>query len=243
LSHSIGGGLFIYISGKSIDSGVEEMQPIVHFLLSLVAGLGVGLHLENKAKKYLLISLLALSTACIDLDHILPIYQETGVKIFHNFFVFVLIPSALFFTFYVKENKKSSTIGQRACMLLSVMFLGHMFLDGASGTMPFFYPFRSEMFTMSNIGITIEPTLFTLTSLQVVLILWGAVIIGANLLENIIYRDVEGSELFDLDLNNKPQNKERKSLLPSALTMIFLKMKILLPLKDTGKNSKINSDS
>jgi hypothetical protein len=212
------------------------MQTIIHFLLSIVAGLGVGLHLENKVKKYILISLLALSTACIDLDHILPMYSQNGVKIFHNFFVFLLIPAILFFAFYFYENKKGSSIGQRACLVLSVMFVGHMFLDGVSGTMPFFFPVNSKMFTISNIGFTINPTFFTLTSLHVILIVWGIAIIGANFLETLIYNDVEGSETLIPDLSQKTRIKRRKKPLPSAITMLFLKMKILLPLKDTDKN-------
>jgi len=194
------------------------MQPIEHFFLSLIAGLGVGLHLDNKMRKYLLLIFLAFVTASIDLDHILPIYQETGVKIFHNFFVFLLLPFSLFLVFYMYESGKSSTMGQRACLVLSVMFIGHMFLDGVTGTMPFFYPIQSEMFTMNNIGITVDSSLLTLTSLHVILIIWGVVIIGGNLVENLIYNDVEGNESSNLDFKvHRIPDKGRKSPLQTFI--------------------------
>ncbi len=194
------------------------MQPIEHFFLSLIAGLGVGLHLDNKTRKYLLLILLAFAAASIDLDHILPIYHETGLKIFHNFFVFLVLPFSLFLVFYVYERGKSSTLGQRACLVLSVMFIGHMFLDGVSGTMPFFYPIRSEMFTMNNMGITVDSAFLTLTSLHVILIIWGVVIIGGNLVETLIHNDVEGSESLNPDFKvHRMPDKGRKSPLQAFI--------------------------
>ena len=194
------------------------MQPIEHFFLSLIAGLGVGLHLDNKTRKYLLLILLAFAAASIDLDHILPIYHETGLKIFHNFFVFLVLPFSLFLVFYVYERGKSSTLGQRTCLVLSVMFIGHMFLDGVSGTMPFFYPIRSEMFTMNNMGITVDSAFLTLTSLHVILIIWGVVIIGGNLVENLIHNDVEGSESLNPDFKvHRMPDKGRKSPLQAFI--------------------------
>ena len=226
MSVSIGGGLLIYISRRVIDLGIEAMLTIEHFLLSLLAGLGVGLHFQNKTRKFLMIFLMALATACIDLDHLLPIYQDTGIKIFHNFFVFILIPFVLFLAFYAYEGRKNSSVGQRACLSLSVMFLGHMLLDGVFGTLPLFYPFRSEMFTISNIGITIDPTFFTLSSMHGIMIIWGAVIIGANMVETLIYNDVEGHEPSGLNLRRgRMPNKSRKSPLQAFINALpFVKM-------------------
>ncbi len=202
------------------------MQTIEHFLLALLAGLGVGLHFQNKTRKYLMIFLMALATACIDLDHLLPIYQDTGIKIFHNFFVFILIPFVLFLAFYAYEGRKNSSVGQRACLSLSVMFLGHMLLDGVFGTLPLFYPFRSEMFTISNIGITIDPTFFTLSPMHVILIIWGAVIMGANMVETLIYNDVEGHEPSGLNSRRgRMPDKSRKSPLQAFINALpFVKM-------------------
>ena len=58
------------------------MQPIAHFLLSIVAGLGVGLHLDSRRQKAYLIFFLALITCAIDIDHLLPGYNESGIAIF-----------------------------------------------------------------------------------------------------------------------------------------------------------------
>lgn len=195
------------------------MQPIIHFLLSIVVGIGVGLHLDSKIKKYSLILLLAFAATCIDLDHLLPIYQETGIKIFHNVFVFVFFPVALLLIFCVYERGNGSTIKQRSCLLLCVMFVGHMFLDAISESgLPIFYPFRSDRFTVCNLGITIHPSIFTLTSEQVILLIWGAIICFANLYETITYNNVERRKPIRLELGrHRPYIKRRKSWLPAII--------------------------
>jgi hypothetical protein len=211
------------------------MQPVVHFLLSIVAGLGVGLHYDNKHKKYLLIFLLALATTCIDLDHLLPIYKENGIKILHNFFVFIVLPSFLFLVFYVHERERKSSLGQRACLLLSVMFLGHMFLDGISGTMSFFYPLHPDMFTLNNMGITLHPSFFTLTTGHVVFIIWGVLILGANMLETIIYDDVEECNMkhYDISSSKSPDNGRKSHIFTAVSGIILIKFQNLLRLKES----------
>lgn len=201
------------------------MQPIVHFLLSIVAGLGVGMHLENKIKKNSMILFLALACTCIDIDHLFPIYQNSGIKIFHNVFVFIVIPIILFLIFYFYEHKKNSSIGQRACILLAVMFLGHMFLDGISGSMPFFYPLRPERYTIINIGVTINPSFFKITSLEMIMIIWGGIILCANLLETLIYNDVEG-KVSSIQFSDEKciSKKETKPTLTTVFTQaVFIK--------------------
>lgn len=189
------------------------MQPIVHFLLSAVAGFGVGIHLENTKKKFLLILLFALSVVAIDLDHLLPIYSESGIAIFHNVFVFILLPAELFLMFFIFERQKGTTIRQRSCLILSVMFIGAMLTDGISESgMTLFYPLNTQIYGFVNMQTTVEPTIFSLTSSQVILILWGMVIIGANLLETVIYNDVEGRSTVS-DSKIVKAKKTRKSWL------------------------------
>jgi hypothetical protein len=191
------------------------MQPIAHLLLSIVAGLGVGLHLDNRRQKAFIIIFLAIITCAIDIDHLLPGYNETGIAIFHNVFVFILIPAFLYFTFFILERQKSTSLKQRSCLILVVMFLGAMFTDGITDSgMPLFYPIRSEMFGFINMETTLDATLFSLSSAHVILIIWGIAIAGANLLESLIYNDVEGQNI------QSPQSKvgktasKRKSWLP-----------------------------
>jgi hypothetical protein len=188
------------------------MQPIVHFLLSIVAGLGVGLHLDNRRQKALIIFILALATCAIDLDHLLPGYHENGIAIFHNVFVFILLPAELFLLFFIFERQKSTTIGQRSSLIMSVMFLGAMLTDGISETgMPLFYPLRTEMYGFINMQTSMDPTVFSLTSGQVILIFWGMIIVGANLLESLIYKDVEGR---NIPIKEPKQSSPRRSWLP-----------------------------
>jgi hypothetical protein len=187
-------------------------------MLSLIAGLGVGLHLENKRKKYFLIFLMAGIATCIDMDHLLPIYQETGVKILHNVFVFIVLPVSIFLALVVYEWGKGSTIKQRSSLLLCVMFLGHMFLDAISDSNPLFYPFRTDRFTVSNMGIAIDSPILSLTSEQVLLMIWGLVIFGANIVETLTYRDVEQREQSKFDYKSyRNSYKSRKSWVPDII--------------------------
>jgi hypothetical protein len=191
------------------------MQPIVHFLLSIVAGLGVGLHLESRRQKAYLIIFLALITCAIDLDHLLPGYHESGIAIFHNVFVFILIPAFLYFSFSIMERGKSTSLRQRSALLLVVMFIGAMFTDGISESgMPLFYPLRLEMYTFINMGATVDPTVFALSSSQIILIMWGAAIAGANLLETLIYNEVEGRAPQRSGSEKKEIGHKRRSWLP-----------------------------
>jgi hypothetical protein len=219
------------------------MQPIVHFLLFIVAGFGVGIHLENTKKKMLLIMILAVCATAIDLDHLLPIYNETGITIFHNVFVFILLPAELFLLFFIIERNKSTSIGQRSCLILSVMFIGAMLTDGISESgMPLFYPLRTEMFGFVNFETTIDPTVFSLTSGQVIMILWGMLIVGANILETLIFKDVEGRKLTFESKSSKPKDR-RKSWLPVVISgMPVINFLLLNPQKYKSQFKDKNED-
>jgi hypothetical protein len=202
------------------------MQPIVHFLLSLVAGFGVGLHLGKRSRKYTLIFLLALATCTIDMDHLLPVYHEAGIAIFHNFFVFILLPAVLFFIFFLYERTKDTSLGQRSFLVLSVMFLGAMLTDGISESgMTLFYPMNSQTYVFIDLGISLNSAFLTLTSGQVMLIIWGAIILGANFLETLIYNDVEGRVLLSDSTEKMKIRKKIKKWLPyvsGGIIMVIL---------------------
>jgi hypothetical protein len=212
------------------------MQPPVHFLLSIVACLGVGLHLDNKLKKYLLIVLVAITATCIDLDHLLPMYHESNIAIFHNIFVFIMLPAVIFWMFFIYEKKKTTSLGQRVSLLLCVSFLGQMFLDCVlGGTLPLFFPLSSGLFTISNVGIATDSAVFSITSDQMILIIWGAIIFGANMLETLIYNDIEGSEYIqNIRYDNKKKRKDKKSDLPLVLRagLYFFSSQLFTQLKE-----------
>lgn len=194
------------------------MQPIVHFLSSVVAGLCVGLHLKNKIKKCFLILILALITTCIDLDHLLPIYEESGIKILHNMFVLIFFPVGLFLIFYIYEQGKGTSIKQRSCLLLCITFSGHFFLDAISDGLPVYYPLSSESFTVGNIGISIHPIIFTLTSEQVIIIIWGIIIGLANFYETLTYNEIELKKPFKFKFRGFTTiGNKRKGLLPTIV--------------------------
>ena len=194
------------------------MQPFIHFLISIVAGLGVGLHLEDKKKKYILLCAMAVATAGIDLDHILPIYETVGVKIFHNVFVFVVLPVSLFLLFMVLDKKRESTIRQRAMLGLCVMFAGHMFTDAITSGVPLYYPFTSARFTLMDMGVVVDAQIFTLTSWQMIMIFWAVMIMAANLVETMIHKEVEGKESTDWSVQfSKTGYRKKRHIFTSLL--------------------------
>lgn len=198
------------------------MQPIEHFLLSLIAGIGVGMHLKGRVRKYFVILILALLTTSIDLDHLLPIYDQSGIKAFHNIFVLVLFPVALFMGFMIFENNKGKTSYQRISMLLAVMFVGHMFQDGMTGDLPLFYPMQEGRFTVAAIGFTVHPVLFSFTSQQSLLLIWGGIIALANIVETVIFNSVEGKEGVDLEKSYRKSNLRQPSAIGlSSATLHF----------------------
>lgn len=200
--------------------GAIEMEPIVHFLLSVIAGLGIGLHMGNKNKKYLMIILMAILATALDLDHLFPGYAEGGLKIFHNIFIFINIPVILLLSLIIWERGKGTTQKQRNALLLCVMFPGHMFTDIISGAgVSLFYPFNTNTVTVGNIGLSVNSPLFSLQAYQVLLIFWGAVIVCANLAETFTYLDVEGRKLPRLEYEGRKTSQGKpRSWLPTFYT-------------------------
>ncbi len=200
------------------------MQPIAHFLLSVIAGIGVGLHLKGKVKKYFVILTLALLTTAIDLDHLLPIYTQSGIKAFHNIFVFVFFPVAVFMGSVIYERNKLTTSYQRISILLAVMFVGHMVQDGTTGTLPLFYPMQEDRYIVAAIGFTVDPVLFSFTSQQSLLLIWGGIIAFANIVETVIFNSVEGKEEEkELEKSYRKYNLKQPSAIGlSSVTFHFM---------------------
>ena len=187
------------------------MQPALHFILSLVAGLGIGLHLEDKAKKYFMIFLMAIITTSVDLDHLLPLYSESNIKVLHNIFIFIFLPVGLLLFFLVYERGSGSSVKQRFSLMLCVMFSGHMFSDViAGGGVALFYPFSTQTLTVGDIGITIDSLIISLSADQVLFMIWGATILCANLAETFTYNDVEGRKQPETFLKDTQAYKRTK---------------------------------
>lgn len=201
------------------------MQSIVHFLMSIVAGLCIGIHIESKLKKGSVILLLSIAATSIDLDHLFPIYHQTGMKVLHNFFVFIIFPVIIFFIFCIYEKGKKSSIGQRVCMLLCINFVGHMFLDSITETgMPLFYPFGSDSYSLRNMQIAIDSPVFSLSSQHIILIFWGVIICLANILETLTYNEVEKGEPFRIWIKDRRIFKrDKKDWLPTVANSISFK--------------------
>jgi membrane-associated HD superfamily phosphohydrolase len=146
-------------------------------------------------------------------------YQESNIAVFHNIFIFIILPATIFWMFFIYEQRKTKSLGQRVSLLLCVSFIGHMFLDCIQGgTLAFFFPVSSGFSTISNIGITTDSAVFSITSDQMILILWGVIIFGANILETLIYNDIEENEyLHQSSSDNRAGLSVTKSKHPALL--------------------------
>jgi hypothetical protein len=166
------------------------MNPLIHFLVSVVAGLGIGLHHK---RKYTIIIVLAAFSLFVDLDHFLGSSQRS-IHIFHNVFFFITFPLIIFLIFYLYEvlNRKGSTKLQRISLLFLVMLVGHMFIDGIDcGAMALYYPLTTSQYVLTDISLSLHPY-FSLTSEQTLLLIFGVIILIANLIETRIYKRHEG---------------------------------------------------
>jgi hypothetical protein len=77
-------------------------------------------------------------------------------------------------------------------LIVMVMVVGHMFLDGIDGSsMALYYPMSTETYLLSDISFSPHPY-FSLSSEQTLLIIWGSIILSANLVESRIYGRHEG---------------------------------------------------
>jgi len=166
------------------------MNPLIHFLASIVVGIGVGLHHK---RKYTIILVLASLCLFVDLDHLIG-GPKADSYMFHNVFVFITLPLTIFLVCYLYEvvKREGSTKYQRISLVFIVMLVGHMFLDGIDGgAMALYYPLSSNQYVLSDISFEPHPYV-SLSSEQTLLLIWGLIILATNLIETRIYKRHEG---------------------------------------------------
>ena len=89
-----------------------------------------------------------------------------------------------------------------------------------------------------------DPAVFSLTSDQMILIIWGVIIFGANILETLIYNDIEKNEyIHHTTSDNTAEGKDTKSHLSVIFQagLYFTRIQLFVQLKEKRikeKNSK-----
>jgi lysylphosphatidylglycerol synthetase-like protein (DUF2156 family) len=159
------------------------VDSLFHFVFAFIAGMAVNVKLRHKAGW---VALVALAAVAIDIDHLMFAYQRA----FHNVFVVVLLPLALFYVAYKYERDKEQITYQSLSLLLLVMLVGHVVADFvAGGPIKLLYP-------LSSVDVAL-PGWWELTVIReswhivapegVALALYGLVIGAAYYAEEFIY--------------------------------------------------------
>ncbi len=160
-------------------------SPLIHIGASIAAGYCIGLHDNNK---YKVIVSLAFLHEFVDLDHFFD-----GV-VFHTMFIFIMLPLfILIVTSIFDIGFSKNTTWTRYALVFFVIMVGHMLLDSANGKpMMLFYPFSTTWYVVSSSVVINHAEVYVYsTTPQTPLIIWGLIILGANLLETFIFYTVD----------------------------------------------------
>jgi hypothetical protein len=77
---------------------------------------------------------------------------------------------------------------------------------------------------VAKLGITIDSSLFSLSSAQVIMIVWGGIICWANILETITYNEVECKKPFRLMFwKDRKLQLGKKRLIPEGIVGVTSK--------------------
>jgi membrane-bound metal-dependent hydrolase YbcI (DUF457 family) len=126
------------------------MDTLSHFVLSVLAGMAVGLHRKHKLTYVVLVSFLAV---LIDVDHFLvPLGYETYYRSMHNIFVAILLPFLLFLLAAYVERKSARYRLQTFFLLLTIMLTGHLIADMLESPVKIFYPVSSMDVSLPNVS-------------------------------------------------------------------------------------------
>lgn len=106
------------------------MSPAVHFTISLLIALCLGIKTSRKAATVLLLAFIGMAP---DLDHFLPTIN--GASLFHNTLFLGVVPLfLLIFIHLVETNKDGDTsFYQRFLIGVTVILMGHLILDLIDG--------------------------------------------------------------------------------------------------------------
>jgi len=123
------------------------MDTLFHFVFPLIIILAARPNIKHKITIAIIFALLA--SLFIDLDHFGPLLARGT---FHNVFVTLLIPAALF-VLAMKFEKKGNNFKNMSLILLLVLFshpIADMFTEGG---VALFYPITDQRFDFTGLSV------------------------------------------------------------------------------------------
>ncbi|MCX8173867.1 MAG: winged helix-turn-helix domain-containing protein [Thermoplasmata archaeon] len=148
-----------------------------HILISFILALIVNVKLRHKYWVYITAAIGI--NGLIDADHLISSFFG-DVNIFHNMFVFVLIPLVVYGLAFLYGQKEGRGIYPAAALMLFTITLSHMYLDVAAGTPIFLqYPLSTTKFIF-NPSITMNSGFVVLRTQETALIILGLLGLAFN---------------------------------------------------------------
>ena len=164
------------------------MDPLFHFIFSVVVAFALGLHRKHKA--FFVIGV-AVAASLIDLDHLISIFYNPVNSIyfapFHNLFFVILFPLILFLISFYKEKGTSSIKWQSFSLILFVLLFGHLLADSFDHPVFLLFPFSSESFFFPNTALVFSHIYPLITSFGLMSLIYFIVISLVLFVEDFIY--------------------------------------------------------
>lgn len=148
-----------------------------HILISFILALIVNVRLRHKYWLYLMAAIAI--NFFIDGDHFLaPFFNNVGI--FHNMFVFVIIPLAIYGIAFIYGQKKRKGVYPAIALMFFAITLSHLFIDAADGSPIFLqFPLSTTKFIF-NPAISIKTSFFALRTQECALLLLGILALAFN---------------------------------------------------------------
>lgn len=143
------------------------MHPAVHVLISLMIGLGIGLHHRYR---YAIIMVTAfLVNGIIDMDYILFFRGLFTQRYFHTGIFLLYIPALILVGAYLYERDTDRSIMTRISLLVLLISASHLLLDTFSpeDTVYLYYPFSMTVYRLDQSLIPFIAVIFTAVVLLV----------------------------------------------------------------------------
>ncbi|MGB9635806.1 MAG: helix-turn-helix domain-containing protein [Thermoplasmata archaeon] len=155
----------------------EITDVLFHIIISFVLALIVNVKVKHKYWLYLGAAIGI--NGFIDSDHLISIYFG-NVNIFHNMFVFVIIPLAIYGIAFAYGALKRNPIFPVIALMIFAITLSHMYLDVAAGTPILLqYPFSTNKFIF-NPSLSVNSGYVVIRTQEMALLLLGIIAFAFN---------------------------------------------------------------
>ncbi|MEM3396679.1 MAG: helix-turn-helix domain-containing protein [Thermoplasmata archaeon] len=148
-----------------------------HILISFVLALIINVKLKHKYWLYITATIGI--NGLIDSDHFISALLG-DVNIFHNIFVFVVIPLGFYALAFFYGQKKGKGVYPAIALMVFAITLSHMYLDVAAGTPIFLqYPISTTKFIF-NPSLTVNSGFVVLRTQETALLILGLLALAFN---------------------------------------------------------------